>query len=126
MLVSALAAMLIGFLAAPAHAEPSPSCGDSIQVTGVSYDWTSQTLSFVVVGVDLQQWLGTGYGTMEVYVWDVQGTHYIGAFNASGTGGARSPAIAAANPDGGPGPTVTAILETAQYTHCRNDDMQVV
>ena len=75
-------------------AAPLPECGDTVMVNGNLEDG-GMRLKFKVIGVDLWAWLGQqGYGTLGV---KAQTAGYpekqYGRFNASATGGARTPEL---------------------------------
>lgn len=79
-----------------ASAQPPGDC-ETIFATGQKVELGQvPTLSFRIVAVDLQRWLGNGVGTMEVGIFfrdgdgrlQYQGSY--GPYNASGTGGSRS------------------------------------
>ena len=72
---------------------PPPSCGDSISLQSVKYAF--DRFSFKIVGVDLSQWLGRGYGfmTWQAGVVNQSEPYESGDVNASGSGGARTGTI---------------------------------
>ncbi len=103
----------------PAYDPPSyPSCGDSIVFSGVQYSYSSQTISFKIVAVDVGQWF-TGYGLMDSVVTDVFGSHPEGPWNVSSYSGGRSPVLAFPAPLNHPYVDVNVWLEKNGSVYCR-------
>jgi hypothetical protein len=60
---------------------------------------------------------------MEVWIHDVSGLHHAGTYNASASGGARSPTLAAQWAEGTPYPWVSVQIEkTNGYALCYEKD----
>ncbi|MGW2570567.1 hypothetical protein [Streptomyces sp. NPDC001537] len=126
---SAAALTLVGAMPAGAAApvdvtpkEPRPDCGGSVSLTSQQYadgKWT-----FKIVGVDLKQWLGSSFGTMDYQAGVLGGSNQVtGSVNASPTAGARTGVISVTISSGQTGYVEVEIYKgnyeacTTQFNH---------